>query len=46
MDELLIDLALVWLAAKIGSGEPTWRFPNDEGNPHDESRVRKAFKRA
>ena len=29
-----------------GWGEPEWLFPNDEGKPHDESRVRKAFKRA
>jgi integrase len=40
---------LRWLkegALRRGWGEPTWLFPNDEGNPHDESRVRKAFKRA
>jgi len=38
-----------WLkeeALRHGWGEPAWLFPNDEGKPHDESRVRKAFKRA
>jgi hypothetical protein len=29
-----------------GRGEREWLFPNEEGNPMDESRVRKAFKRA
>jgi integrase len=33
-------------ALRSGLGEPEWLFPNDEGHPHDESRVRKAFKRA
>jgi hypothetical protein len=27
----------------LGRGEPEWLFPNDEGNPMDESRVRKVF---
>jgi hypothetical protein len=29
-----------------GTGEPQWLFPNEEGGPMDESRARKAFKRA
>jgi integrase len=29
-----------------GRGEREWLFPNEEGNPMDESRVRKVFKRA
>jgi hypothetical protein len=33
-------------ALQHGWGEPEWLFPNDEGHPPDESRVRKAFKRA
>jgi integrase len=40
---------LAWLrteALRHGSGEPEWLFPNEEGKPMDESRVRKAFKRA
>jgi integrase len=40
---------LAWLrteALRHGSGEPDWLFPNEEGKPMDESRVRKAFKRA
>ena len=27
-------------ALRRGWGEPEWLFPNDEGHPHDESRVR------
>ncbi len=44
-----LERHLRWLkeeALRRGWGEPTWLFPNDEGNPHDEWRVRKAFKRA
>ncbi len=40
---------LTWLkteALRHGTGEPQWLFPNEEGGPMDESRVRKAFKRA
>jgi len=29
-----------------GWGDPEWLFPNEEGKPHDEARVRKVFKRA
>jgi integrase len=39
---------LAWLrteALRCGWGEPQWLFPNDEGKPADESRVRKIFKR-
>jgi len=44
-----LERHLRWLkeeALRRGWGESQWLFPNDEGNPHDESRVRKAFKRA
>ena len=44
-----VERHLRWLkeeALRRGWGEPAWLFLNDEGNPHDESRVRKAFKRA
>lgn len=49
--ELVQALALHmnWLKAeslKRGWGEPEWLFPNDEGKPHDEARVRKVFKHA
>jgi integrase len=40
---------LAWLKSetlKHGRGEPEWLFPNDEGKPLDESRVRKIFQRA
>ena len=40
---------LAWVKSeglRLGRGEPEWLFPNDEGNPMDESRVRKVFKRA
>jgi integrase len=40
---------LAWIrseALKQGTGEPTSLFPNEQGKPHDDSRVRKAFKRA
>jgi integrase len=38
-----------WLkteALRCGWGESEWLFPNEEGKPADESRVRKIFKRA
>ncbi len=44
-----VQQPLAWLkteALRRGTGEPQWLFPNDEGGPMDESRVRKAFKRA
>ena len=49
--ELVRALAqhMTWLKAEAlrqGWGEPEWLFPNDEGKPHDEARVRKVFKRA
>ena len=31
---------------RTGRGEPEWLFPNDDGHPMDESRVRKVFKQA
>jgi len=31
---------------RLGRGEPEWLFPNVEGKPMEESRVRKVFKRA
>ena len=40
---------MTWLkteALRQGWGEPEWLFPNEEGKPHDEARVRKVFKRA
>ncbi len=40
---------MTWLKAEAlrqGWGEPEWRFANEEGEPHDEARVRKVFKRA
>ena len=40
---------MTWLkteALRHGWGEPEWLFPNEEGKPHDEARVRKVFKRA
>jgi integrase len=40
---------LAWVKSeglRQGRGEREWLFPNEEGNPMDESRVRKAFKRA
>jgi integrase len=39
---------LCWLkgeALRRGWGEPQWLFPNEEGKPLDESRVRKLFRR-
>jgi integrase len=39
---------VAWLKAealRCGWGEPEWLFPNDEGRPHEESRVRKFHKR-
>jgi hypothetical protein len=30
-------------ALRAGRSEPQWLFPNDEGKPLDESRVRKEF---
>ena len=49
--ELVEALArhMTWLkteALRQGWGEPEWLFPNEEGKPHDEARVRKVFKRA
>ena len=44
-----IQCHLTWLkteALRRGTGEPEWLFPNEDGGPMDESRVRKAFKRA
>ena len=44
-----IQQHLTWLkgeALKRGTGEPEWLFPNEDGKLMDESRVRKAFKRA
>ena len=44
-----IQCHLTWLkteAVRHGTGEPEWLFPNEDGGPMDESRVRKAFKRA
>jgi len=40
---------LTWLkmeALRHGWGDPEWLFPNEEGKPAEESRVRKIFKRA
>ena len=40
---------MTWLKAEAlrrGWGEPEWLFSNDEGQPHDEARVRKVFKRS
>ncbi len=40
---------LTWLTAETlrrGWGEPEWLFPNEEGKPLDESRVRQVFRRA
>ena len=45
----LLQRHTVWLKAETlrrGWGEAAWLFPNEEGNPLDESRVRKTFKRA
>jgi integrase len=49
--ELVRALArhMTWLKAEIlrrGRSEPEWLFPNDDGRPHDEARVRRVFKRA
>ncbi len=44
-----LERHLVWLKAeglRRGRGEPEWLFPNDDGHPMDESRVRKMFKLA
>jgi hypothetical protein len=44
-----LECHLRWVkeeALRRGWGEAEWLFPNDEGRPHEESRVRKAFKRA
>jgi len=48
--ELIQALArhMTWLKAEAlrqGWGKPEWLFPNEEGKPHDEARVRKVFKR-
>ena len=43
-----LERHLVWVKAealRCGWGEPEWLFPNDEGKPHDESRVRKFHKK-
>jgi integrase len=40
---------MTWLKAEAlrrSWGELEWPFPNDEGKPQDEARVRKVFKRA
>ena len=40
---------LTWLKAEAlrrGAGESEWLFPNDDGHPMDESRVRKVYKQA
>ena len=40
---------LTWLkteSLRRGRGEPEWLFPNEDGHPMDESRVRKIFKQA
>jgi len=42
----LLQRHVAWLKAerlRRGWGEPAWLFPNEEGKPLDESRVRKAF---
>jgi integrase len=49
--ELVRALAqhMTWLKAEAlrrGWGEPEWLFPNEDGTPHDEAKVRKKFKRA
>src|SRR5207249_9347179 len=49
--ELAVTLQthLTWLkmeALRHWWGDPDWLFPNEEGKPADESRVRKIFKRA
>jgi integrase len=44
-----IQRHLTWLKAETlrrGWGEPEWLFPNEEGKPLDESRVRQVFRRA
>jgi integrase len=44
-----IQRHVTWLKAEAllrGTGEPQWLFPNEDGGSMDESRVRKAFKRA
>jgi integrase len=44
----LLQRHLAWLQTETlrrGWGKPVWLFPNEEGKPLDESRVRKAFKR-
>lgn len=43
-----LERHLVWVKAEAlccGWGEPEWLFPNDEGKPHDESRVRRFHKK-
>jgi hypothetical protein len=43
-----LERHMVWVkseALRCGWGEPEWLFPNDEGKPHDESRVRKFHKK-
>ena len=45
----LLQRHVAWLKTETlrrGRGELAWLFPNEEGKPLDESRVRKAFKRA
>jgi integrase len=44
----LLERHMAWVKAdalRCGLGEPEWLFPNDEGKPHDESRVRKFHKK-
>jgi integrase len=43
-----LERHVIWVkseALRCGWGEPEWLFPNDEGKPHDESRVRKFHKK-
>jgi hypothetical protein len=45
----VLQAHVAWLRAETlrrGGGEAQWLFPNEEGRPADESRVRKVFKRA